>query len=265
MLIEVRGLKIAYEGTEMVHGVDFTLKDGEVLTIVGESGSGKTTVIRAMLGCLPHVGRVTAGEILYDGKDMTKCSAEDWRHVSGKTAAMIFQDSGSMMDPIRTIGEQFVEYIQTHDDMGAKEAAAQAQDMLARMHLSNPANVMKCHPFELSGGMRQRVGVAMAMFFKPALLLADEPTSALDVTTQAQVVNEMMDICQKDGTSIVLVTHNLGVAAYMSDQIMVMQNGSVVEHGTAEEVIEHPQKDYTKELMSSVPQIGGERYDSIGA
>ena len=200
MLIEVRGLKIAYEGTEMVHGVDFTLKDGEVLTIVGESGSGKTTVIRAMLGCLPHVGRVTAGEILYDGKDMTKCSAEDWRHVSGKTAAMIFQDSGSMMDPIRTIGEQFVEYIQTHDDMGAKEAAAQAQDMLARMHLSNPANVMKCHPFELSGGMRQRVGVAMAMFFKPALLLADEPTSALDVTTQAQVVNEMMDICQKDGT-----------------------------------------------------------------
>ena len=141
MLIEVRGLKIAYEGTEMVHGVDFTLKDGEVLTIVGESGSGKTTVIRAMLGCLPHVGRVTAGEILYDGKDMTKCSAEDWRHVSGKIAAMIFQDSGSMMDPIRTIGEQFVEYIQTHDDMGAKEAAAQAQDMLARMHLSNPANV----------------------------------------------------------------------------------------------------------------------------
>ena len=154
MLIEVRGLKIAYEGTEMVHGVDFTLKDGEVMTIVGESGSGKTTVIRAMLGCLPHVGRVTAGEILYDGKDMTKCSAEDWRHVSGKTAAMIFQDSGSMMDPIRTIGEQFVEYIQTHDDMGAKEAAVQAQDMLARMHLSNPANVMKCHPFELSGGMR---------------------------------------------------------------------------------------------------------------
>ena len=109
MLIEVRGLKIAYEGTEMVHGVDFTLKDGEVLTIVGESGSGKTSVIRAMLGCLPHVARVTAGEILYDGKDMTKCSAEDWRHVSGKTAAMIFQDSGSMMDPSRTIGEQFVE------------------------------------------------------------------------------------------------------------------------------------------------------------
>ena len=246
MLIEVRGLKIAYEGTEMVHGVDFTLKDGEVLTIVGESGSGKTTVIRAMLGCLPHVGRVTAGEILYDGKDMTKCSSEEWRHVSGKTAAMIFQDSGSMMDPIRTIGEQFVEYIQTHD-------------------LSNPANVMKSFPFELSGGMRQRVGVAMAMFFKPALLLADEPTSALDVTTQAQVVNEMMDICQKDGTSIVLVTHNLGVAAYMSDQIMVMQNGKVIEHGTAEEIIEHAQKDYTKELLRAVPQIGGKRYDTVGA
>jgi len=265
MLIEVRGLKIAYEGTEMVHGVDFTLKDGEVLTIVGESGSGKTTVIRAMLGCLPHVGRVTAGEILYDGKDMTKCSAEDWRHVSGKTAAMIFQDSGSMMDPIRTIGEQFVEYIQTHDAIGTKEAAAQAQDMLARMHLSNPANVMKSFPFELSGGMRQRVGVAMAMFFRPQLLLADEPTSALDVTTQAQVVKELMKICREDGTAIILVTHNLGVATYMSDKIMVMQNGSVVEHGTAEEVIEHPQKDYTKELLRAVPQIGGERYDTVGA
>ena len=265
MWIEVQGLKIAYEGTEMVHGVDFALKDGEVLTIVGESGSGKTTVIRAMLGCLPHVGRVTAGEILYDGKDMVKCTAEEWRHISGKTAAMIFQDSGSMMDPIRTIGEQFVEYIRTHENITEKEAAVQAKDMLLRMHLSNPSNVMKSFPFELSGGMRQRVGVAMAMFFKPALLLADEPTSALDVTTQAQVVNELMDICQRDGTSIVLVTHNLGVAAYMSDQIMVMRNGDVLEHGSAEQIIEHAQNDYTKALLRAVPQIGGERYAAAGA
>ena len=265
MLLEVKNLHIQYAGTEMVHGISFSLDSGEVLSLVGESGSGKTSVIRAILGCLPHEGRVNEGEIIFSGVNMLENTPKMWRDISGRNISMIFQDSGSMMDPIRTIGEQFVEYIQTHDTMGAKEAAAQAQDMLARMHLSNPANVMKSFPFELSGGMRQRVGVAMAMFFKPALLLADEPTSALDVTTQAQVVNEMMDICQKDGTSIVLVTHNLGVAAYMSDQIMVMQNGSVVEHGTAEEIIEHAQKDYTKELLRAVPQIGGERYDSIGA
>ena len=165
-----------------------------------------------------------------------------------------------MLDPIQTIGKQFVEYIQTYEEVGTKEAAERAEAMLARMHLNNPANVMKSYPFELSGGMRQRVGVAMAMFFSPALLLADEPTSALDVTTQAQVVNELMDICRKDGTSIVMVTHNLGVAAYMSDQIMVMRYGKVLEHGTAEQVIEHAQSDYTKELLLAVPQIGGESY-----
>ena len=234
MQIEVKNLCVAYEGTEMVHDVSFSLGEGEVLSIVGESGSGKTTVIRAMIGCLPSVGKVTGGQILFDGKDMTQA--------------------------IQTIGQQFVEYIQTHEDVGTKEAAERAQDMLARMHLNNPANVMKSYPFELSGGMRQRVGVAMAMFFSPALLLADEPTSALDVTTQAQVVNELMDICRKDGTSIVMVTHNLGVAAYMSDQIMVMRYGKVLEHGTAEQVIEHAKSDYTKELLLAVPQIGGESY-----
>ena len=260
MQIEVKNLCVAYEGTEMVHDVSFSLGAGEVLSIVGESGSGKTTVIRAMIGCLPSVGKVTGGQILFDGKDMTQASEADWRNVSGGTAAMIFQDSGSMLDPIQTIGNQFVEYIQTHEAVGTKEAEERAQEMLARMHLNNPANVMKSYPFELSGGMRQRVGVAMAMFFSPALLLADEPTSALDVTTQAQVVNELMDICRNDGTSIVMVTHNLGVAAYMSDQIMVMRNGKGLEHGTAEEVIEHAKSDYTKELLLAVPQIGGESY-----
>lgn len=265
MLLEVKNLHIQYAGTEMVHGISFSLDSGEVLSLVGESGSGKTSVIRAILGCLPHEGRVNEGEIIFSGVNMLENTPKMWRDISGRNISMIFQDSGSMMNPIRTIGSQFVEYILEHSSMDPQKAEKEAKEMLDKMQLPNPDTIMDSFPFELSGGMRQRVGVAMAMFFKPALLLADEPTSALDVTTQAQVVNEMMDICQKDGTSIVLVTHNLGVAAYMSDQIMVMQNGSVVEHGTAEEVIEHAQKDYTKELLRAVPQIGGERYDSIGA
>ena len=260
MLLEVKNLHIQYAGTEMVHGISFSLDSGEVLSLVGESGSGKTSVIRAVLGCLPHEGRVNEGEIIFSGVNMLKNTPKMWRDISGRNISMIFQDSGSMLDPIQTIGKQFVEYIQTYEEVGTKEAAERAEAMLARMHLNNPANVMKSYPFELSGGMRQRVGVAMAMFFSPALLLADEPTSALDVTTQAQVVNELMDICRKDGTSIVMVTHNLGVAAYMSDQIMVMRYGKVLEHGTAEQVIEHAQSDYTKELLLAVPQIGGESY-----
>ena len=255
-MLEFKNVSKVYQGNKpAVEGVTLTFNEGEFIVFIGTSGSGKTTVIRAMLGCLPHVGRVTAGEILYDGKDMTKCSSEEWRHVSGKTAAMIFQDSGSMMDPIRTIGEQFVEYIQTHDTIGAKEAAAQAQDMLARMHLSNPSNVMKSFPFELSGGMRQRVGVAMAMFFRPQLLLADEPTSALDALTQVRVAKELMALRRRTGVAMLLVTHHMGLAYHMADRILVLRRGEMVEQGAREEIFRHPKEAYTKELIAAVPRL----------
>jgi len=262
MLLEVKNLHIQYAGTEMVHGISFSLDPGEVLSLVGESGSGKTSVIRAVLGCLPHEGRVNEGEIIFSGVNMLKNTPKMWRDISGRNISMIFQDSGSMMNPIRTIGSQFVEYILEHSSMEPKKAEKEAKEMLEKMQLPNPDTIMDSFPFELSGGMRQRVGVAMAMFFRPQLLLADEPTSALDVTTQAQVVKELMKICREDGTAIILVTHNLGVATYMSDKIMVMQNGHVVEEGTSEAIIENPQADYTKELLHSVPQIGGMSYAS---
>ena len=229
---------------------------------MGESGSGKTSVIRAVLGCLPHEGRVNEGEIIFSGVNMLKNTPKMWRDISGRNISMIFQDSGSMMNPIRTIGSQFVEYILEHSSMDPQKAEKEAKEMLDKMQLPNPDTIMDSFPFELSGGMRQRVGVAMAMFFRPQLLLADEPTSALDVTTQAQVVKELMKICCEDGTAIILVTHNLGVATYMSDKIMVMQNGHVVEEGTSEAIIENPQANYTKELLHSVPQIGGMSYAS---
>ena len=246
----------------MVHGISFSLDSGEVLSLVGESGSGKTSVIRAILGCLPHEGRVNEGEIIFSGVNMLENTPKMWRDISGRNISMIFQDSGSMMNPIRTIGSQFVEYILEHSSMDPQKAEKEAKEMLDKMQLPNPDTIMDSFPFELSGGMRQRVGVAMAMFFRPQLLLADEPTSALDVTTQAQVVKELMKICRDDGTAIILVTHNLGVATYMSDKIMVMQNGHVVEEGTSEAIIENPQANYTKELLHSVPQIGGMSYAS---
>lgn len=262
MLLEVSGLSVCYAGREIVRDVNLSLAEGEVLAIVGESGSGKTTVIRAILGCLPHEGRVSGGRIIFEGKNLLENTSDEWRRLCGTRAAMIFQDSGSMMNPIRRIGDQFVEYIREHSPLSKQEAAAMANEMLRKMQLPNPENIMNSYPFELSGGMRQRVGVAMAMVFKPRLLLADEPTSALDVTTQAQVVKEMMDICQTDKTAIIIVTHNIGVAAYMSDQLAVMQAGQIVELGKTDEIIARPQSLYTKELLDAVPQVGGVRYVS---
>lgn len=262
MLLEVENMHITYSGKEMVHGVNLKLDEGEILTIVGESGSGKTTVIRAILGCLPKEGKVSAGKILFKGKDLVYNTKEEWRKLCGREISMVFQDSGAMMDPIQKIGTQFIEYIQEHETISKDEARTRAEKMLARMNLPNPAVVMDSFLHELSGGMRQRVGVAMAMFFRPKLLLADEPTSALDVTTQVQIVKEMMDICHKDGTAIILVTHNLGVASYMSDQLMVMKNGLVEESGQGDDVIFHAQSEYTKSLLRAVPTIGGKRYVS---
>ena len=166
MLLEVKNLHIQYAGTEMVHGISFSLDSGEVLSLVGESGSGKTSVIRAILGCLPHEGRVNEGEIIFSGVNMLENTPKMWRDISGRNISMIFQDSGSMMNPIRTIGSQFVEYILEHSSMDPQKAEKEAKEMLDKMQLPNPDTIMDSFPFELSGGMRQRVGVAMAMFFR---------------------------------------------------------------------------------------------------
>lgn len=257
MLLDVSDLSISYGARPIVHQVNLSLEAGKVIAIVGESGSGKTTVIRAILGCLPNEGRVTGGKIMFNGKDLLQNTPEEWRKISGRDITMVFQSSGSMLDPIQKIGKQFVEYIREHDDVTEKAAANQAMDMLRRMNLPNPDTVMDSFPFELSGGMSQRVGVAMGMIFHPKLLLADEPTSALDVTTQAQVVEEMMGICRDDHTAIIIVTHNLGVAVHMADEIIVMRNGHVVERGVSAQLISNPQDSYTRELLEAVPQIGG--------
>lgn len=260
MLLDVKNLDISYGSKLTVSGVNIQLDKGEILSIVGESGSGKTTVIRAVMGCLPGRGHVSGGSITFGGRDMLKNTREDWRKISGREMSMIFQDSGNMINPIRRIGEQFTDYILGHAPQKSKaEAAEMAKDMLNKVRLPNPQNIMNSYPFELSGGMRQRVGIAMAMIFSPKLLLADEPTSALDVTTQAQIIRQIVNVCNEYNAAVILVTHNIGVASYVSNKLMVMKNGHVVESG-GREIIENPQHAYTKELLAAVPVLGDKKY-----
>ena len=234
---------------------DFSLEisSGEIVAIVGESGSGKTTVIRSVLGLLPGQGKVTKGDIVFEGDSLLNYTQKQWNQCRGTNMSMIFQDCGAMINPNRRIGSQFVEYIRVHEDMPKDKAKDKAIDMLNRMRLPQAKDIMRKYPFQLSGGQRQRVGIAMAMTFQPKLLIADEPTSALDVTTQSQIVKEMMELRDKYDTSIMIVTHNLAVAVYMADKIIVMKDGEVVDRGTRDEILNNTTSDYTKRLLASVP------------
>ncbi|MCR5538061.1 MAG: ABC transporter ATP-binding protein [Lachnospiraceae bacterium] len=255
-LLEVKNLTISYGGgAPAAKDVTFSLEPGRILSIVGESGSGKSTVIRGILGLLSGNGQITGGEILFDGKDLRKMSKRQMQKLRGEDIAMIFQDAGLAMDPIQTIGRQFVEYIQTHKDLSNSAAKDLAKEWLLRMNLNDPQRVMESYPFELSGGMKQRAAIAMAMAQNPKLLLADEPTSALDVTVQAQVVYELQKLTEQYDTAIIMVTHNMGVASYLSHDILVMKTGEVVEYGSREQVIFQPQSDYTKMLLAAVPKL----------
>ena len=259
-MLEIKNVTISYGDRPTVKNFSMALKKGEIASIVGESGSGKTTVIRAVLGLLPGGGKVTEGDILFEGKCLLENTAEEWRNLRGTDMSMIFQDSGAMLNPIRKIGSVFVEYIRTHEKISRKAAWEKGREMLEQMRLPSSDNIMKSYPFQLSGGMRQRVGIAMAMTFQPKLLLADEPTSALDVTTQAQIVRQMMELREEWGTSIIMVTHNLGVAAYMSDQILVMKEGQIADTGSRDQILKGGRSIYTQELLEAVPSLGGERY-----
>ncbi|MBR6951342.1 MAG: ABC transporter ATP-binding protein [Oscillospiraceae bacterium] len=259
-LLELRHVDISYGNRVTVKDCDLTLEEGEICSIVGESGSGKTTVIRAVLGLIAGGGRVTAGEILYEGRSLLDLSPREWRALRGHDISMIFQDSGAMMNQTRRIGSCFVEYIRTHENVSKKEAWEKGEDMLARMRLPDPDRIMRSYPFQLSGGQRQRVGIAMGMTYQPKLLLADEPTSALDVTTQAQIVRQMMELRDEYGTAIIIVTHDIGVASYMADRVVVMKDGVIEDQGTREHVLYETDNPYTRKLMEAVPSVGGKRY-----
>ena len=259
-LLEITNVDISYGKRVIVKDCSLTLDTGEICSIVGESGSGKTTVIRAVLGLLAGGGKVTAGDIVYDGRSLLTLSDSEWRELRGHDISMIFQDSGAMMNQTRKIGSTFVEYICTHENISKQEAWKKGTAMLERMRLPDGDRIMRSYPFQLSGGMRQRVGIAMGMTYQPKLLLADEPTSALDVTTQAQIVRQMMELRDEYGTAIIIVTHDIGVASYMADKVVVMKDGVIEDQGTREHVLFETENAYTRKLMEAVPSVGGKRY-----
>lgn len=259
-MLEINNITVCYKERPSLKNFSMTLETGKIASLVGESGSGKTTVIRAVLGLLSGGGKVTEGDILFEGKSLLKNTPDQWRKLRGAEISMIFQDSGAMLNPTRKIGDVFVEYIRTHERISKKEAWKKGTMMLERMRLADADNTMNAYPFQLSGGMRQRVGIAMAMTFQPKLLLADEPTSALDVTTQAQIIRQMMELREEYGTSIIMVTHNLGIAAYMSDLIVVMKHGEITDMGDQQMILHGEHSAYTQQLLDAVPSVGGVRY-----
>lgn len=259
-MLKIENMTVSYKGVPAVRDFDLSMEKGQIVSLVGESGSGKTTVIRAVLGLLPGGGRMEKGDVLFNGNSLLSYSPEQWRLLRGTEISMIFQDSGAMMNPTRRVGEVFTEYLRTHEKISKKDAWKKGEEMLGRMRLPSPDNVMRSYPFQLSGGMCQRVGIAMGMTYQPKLLLADEPTSALDVTTQTQIVRQMMDLRDTYGTGIIVVTHNLGVAAYMSDYIVVMKDGRVEDRGNRDYILHHSENAYTRSLLEAVPSMGGKPY-----
>lgn len=239
-----------------VNGVTFNLDKGEILGIVGESGSGKSVTAYSVMQILSDNGRISGGRIFYKGEDLTTWDEKQMRNFRGKCCSIIFQDPMTSLNPVYTAGSQIVEAIELHTDKKGDSAKKRALEMLELVGINEPERRFRQYPFELSGGMRQRVMIAMALACEPDILIADEPTTALDVTIQAQILEEIQNLQKKLGMSVIMVTHDLGVIASLCDNIIVMYGGSICERGTADEIFYNPRHEYTKGLLRSIPSIG---------
>ena len=238
-----------------VNGVSFNLDRGKILGIVGESGSGKSVTAYSIMQILEKNGSIKKGQVLYKGEDITKFTEKQMREFRGKCCSIIFQDPMTSLNPVFTIGNQLKEAIELHTPRKGKEAMERAVEMLTLVGVNEPEKRVKQYPYELSGGMRQRVMIAMALACEPDILIADEPTTALDVTIQAQILELMQSLQKKLGMAIIMVTHDLGVIADMCDEIIVMYGGRVCERGTAEDIFYRPSHEYTKGLLKSIPSV----------
>ena len=253
MILSVKNLSVGYGAQTVVENINFDLKRGEILAIVGESGSGKSTVLKAINGLLGRNGRIINGSITFDGNDITCLNAHQRRKLAGRAISMIFQSSAASFCPIRTVGDQIYEAVRAHTDWSEKKFRSRAVEIMHKINLDPSA--LDEYPFRLSGGMAQRAGILAATILEPKLLLADEPTSALDSVTQVSVVKELLNLRRREGVSIVIVTHHMGVAKFIADKILIMKNGRAVELGSNEQIFNRPSTDYTKDLLRAVPKF----------
>ncbi len=269
-LLEVKDLHTSFftpaGEVKAVNGVTFSLDEGKVLGIVGESGSGKSVTAYSILQILSSPGRIVSGSIKYRGQELVGVDKKEMAKIRGNKISIIFQDPMTSLNPVYTIGNQLMEAIMLHTDRDKAQARERAIEMIRLVGITEPEKRIKQYPHELSGGMRQRVMIAMALACEPDILIADEPTTALDVTIQAQILDLIKDLQKQLGMSVILITHDLGVVAEMCDEVIVMYAGEVCERGTADEIFYNPKHEYTKGLMRSIPTVSDDdrRLEPIG-
>ena len=254
-LLRYVSVEVSFDGAAVTHDVSFTLHPGEILGIVGESGSGKSSLLRAAMGLLGDGGLVTRGDIYFGGLDLPDLAESELRKIRGAQIGMVFQDAAASLCPIRTIGDQIYESMAAHGKISRGEAEQKALALFDKLGFEDARRVWSSYPFELSGGMNQRVAIAMAALMEPRVLLADEPTSALDVSVQRQVLRELEALRAATGTAIVLVTHDIGVVSAVADTVLVLRDGRVEEYGSAESVLRRPASEYTRRLLDAAPRL----------
>ena len=266
-LLEIKDEKLSFftpaGEVKALNGVSFSMNEGEVLGIVGESGSGKSVTAYSIMGLTAYPGKLIGGTIYFNGHQIEKLSEKEMRKIRGNEVSIIFQDPMTSLNPVYTIGNQITEVIRLHTGKSKKEAYDRAKELLELVGINEPTKRLKQYPHELSGGMRQRVMIAIALACEPKLLIADEPTTALDVTIQAQILELMQELRQKLGMSIIMITHDLGVVASMCERIAVMYAGHIVEYGTADEIFYEPKHEYTKGLINSIPKLSAQEIERL--
>ena len=266
-LLEIKDERLSFftpaGEVKALNGVSFSMEEGEVLGIVGESGSGKSVTAYSIMGLTAYPGKLIGGTVHFNGHEIEKMTEKEFRKIRGNEVSIIFQDPMTSLNPVYTIGNQIVEVILLHTNKTKKEAYERAKELLELVGINEPAKRLKQYPHELSGGMRQRVMIAIALACEPKLLIADEPTTALDVTIQAQILELMQELRKKLGMSIIMITHDLGVVANMCEKIAVMYAGHIVEYGTADEIFYNPSHEYTKGLIKSIPKLNVEKIERL--
>ncbi len=266
-LLEIKDERLSFftpaGEVKALNGVSFSMEEGEVLGIVGESGSGKSVTAYSIMGLTAYPGKLVGGTVHFNGHEIEKMTEKEFRKIRGNEVSIIFQDPMTSLNPVYTIGNQIVEVILLHTNKTKKEAYERARELLELVGINEPTKRLKQYPHELSGGMRQRVMIAIALACEPKLLIADEPTTALDVTIQAQILELMQELRKKLGMSIIMITHDLGVVASMCEKIAVMYAGHIVEYGTADEIFYNPSHEYTKGLIKSIPKLNTEKIERL--